>query len=88
MNKEYTENNGKYKQLSAEERGKIEAYRSLNCSISKIAGLINRSKNQRFTKKSSEGNTMVDTRRALLKTERKRDEESRTNTRNGKTPSF
>ncbi len=44
MNKEYTENNGKYKQLSAEERGKIEAYRSLNCSISKIAGLINRSK--------------------------------------------
>jgi len=44
MNKEYTENTEKYKQLSAEERGKIEAYRSLNCTISKIAVLIKRSK--------------------------------------------
>ena len=44
MNKEYTENDGKYKRLSAEERGEIEAYRALNSSISKIAGLINRSK--------------------------------------------
>jgi IS30 family transposase len=44
MNKEYTENTEKYKQLSAEERGKIEVYRSLNCSISKIAVLIKRSK--------------------------------------------
>ena len=44
MNEEYTEKANKYKQLSAEERGKIEAYRSLNCSISKIASLISRSK--------------------------------------------
>jgi IS30 family transposase len=44
MDKEYTENDGKYKQLSAEERGKIEAYRSLNCSISEIASLIKCSK--------------------------------------------
>ena len=87
MNKEYTGNDGKYKRLSAEERGEIEAYRSLNCSISKIAGLINRSKST-VCEEISEGNTMVGTRRALLKTERKRDEESRTNTRNGRTPSF
>ena len=44
MDKEYTKINRKYKQLSAEERGKIEAYRTLGCSISKIAELINRSK--------------------------------------------
>jgi IS30 family transposase len=44
MDEEYTGNDGKYKQLSAEERGKIEAYCSLNCSISKIAVLMKRSK--------------------------------------------
>lgn len=44
MDKEYTKIIRKYKQLTAEERGKIEAYLTLGCSISKIAGLINRSK--------------------------------------------
>ena len=40
----YIRNDKKYSQLSAEERGKIEAYCTLGCSISKIAGLIKRSK--------------------------------------------
>ena len=34
----------KYKQLSAAERGKLEAYLSINTSISKVSKLINRSK--------------------------------------------
>ena len=40
----YTKAHGKYKQLSPEERGNIEAYLRLNCSISKIARMMNRSK--------------------------------------------
>ncbi|MBQ3565385.1 MAG: helix-turn-helix domain-containing protein [Alphaproteobacteria bacterium] len=60
MHEEYTEKANKYKQLSAEERGKIEACCALGCSISKIAGLINRS-NQRLVKKLSTENTMADT---------------------------
>ena len=44
MNGEYTEKANKYKQLSPEERGKIEACCALGCSISEIARLIKRSK--------------------------------------------
>ena len=44
MGSEYIRNNGKYKQLSPEERGKIEAYLTLNYSISKIAKMMKRSK--------------------------------------------
>ena len=44
MTEEYIENTKKYKQLSAEDRGKIEAYCTIGYSISKIARLINRSK--------------------------------------------
>ena len=44
MGSEYIGNDGKYKQLSSEERGKIEAYLTLNYSISKIAKMMKRSK--------------------------------------------
>ena len=44
MNKEYIEKANKYKQLSAEERRKIEACCAFGCSISEIACLIKRSK--------------------------------------------
>ena len=44
MTEEYIENTKKYKQLSAEDRGKIEAYCTIGYSVSKIARLINRSK--------------------------------------------
>ena len=44
MGSEYIRNNGKYKQLSSEERGKIEAYLTLNYSILKIAKMMKRSK--------------------------------------------
>ncbi len=40
----YIENEGKYKQLSSEERGKMEAYLTLDYSISKIAEMMKRSK--------------------------------------------
>ena len=87
MDKEYTENDGKYKQLSAEERGKIEAYRSLNCSISKIAVLMKRSKSTVCEEiKRGKYNGKYTARTA--QTGRKKDEESRTNTRNGGTPNF
>ena len=44
MGSEYIGNDGKYKQLSSEERGKIEAYLTLNYSISEIAKMMKRSK--------------------------------------------
>ena len=44
MESEYIGNGKKYKQLTAEERGKIEAYVSLGLSFSKIACLLTRSK--------------------------------------------
>lgn len=44
MGLEYIGNDKKYSQLSAEERGKIEACCALDCSISEIARLIKRSK--------------------------------------------
>lgn len=44
MGSKYIGNDGKYKQLSSEERGKIEAYLTLNYSISKIAKMMERSK--------------------------------------------
>ena len=44
MELEYIGNGRKYKQLSSEERGKIEAYLTLKYSISKIAKMIKGSK--------------------------------------------
>ncbi|MCR4555913.1 MAG: helix-turn-helix domain-containing protein [Alphaproteobacteria bacterium] len=44
MGLEYIRNDGKYKQLCCEERGKIEAYLTLKYSISKIAEMMKRSK--------------------------------------------
>lgn len=44
MKLEYIGNGRKYKQLSSEERGKIEAYLTLNYSISEIAKMMKRSK--------------------------------------------
>ena len=44
MNESYTKKESKYKQLSHEERGKIEVCCDLGCSISKIARLLKRSK--------------------------------------------
>ena len=44
MELEYIGNGKKYKQLSSEERGKIEAYLTLNYSISEIAKTTKRSK--------------------------------------------
>ena len=44
MSTEYTELSAKYNQLSAEERGKIEAYYEIGVSISQIARNLWRSK--------------------------------------------
>ena len=44
MSTEYTELSAKYNQLSAEERGKIEAYYEMGISISQIARNLSRSK--------------------------------------------
>ena len=44
MSTEYTELSAKYNQLSAEERGKIEAYYEIGVSISQIARNLSRSK--------------------------------------------
>ena len=71
MDEEYTGNDRKYKQLSAEERGKVEACCLPNCSISKTAGLINRLKSRSYEEINA-GNTRAGTQHALLETERKR----------------
>ena len=44
MSTEYTKLSAKYNQLTAEERGKIEAYYEIGVSISHIARKLNRSK--------------------------------------------